>query len=148
MVKRCLLVLVICCYSTDGQASTPQYPIKKNKQGTKKLHWPCEFRLASGHGWQWEPRVELAVRNGSREKTNNSLKKFVSKWHLGAHHIKSACLHWECFLAYTPGVHFSHFLNLQSPYLSPARVTKQVLLFLIRYMVRRPEVYSASSLYT
>lgn len=37
-------------------------------------------------------------------------------------------------------MHFSHFLSLQTPYLSPPWVTEQILLFLIRYRVMRPYV--------
>lgn len=82
----------------------------------------------------------LAVRGGSGEKTNNSLKKFVSKWCSVAHRIKSTHLYLRTlFSAHSRGAFFS-FSELENPYLSPTWVTEQILVFLIRYRVMRPWV--------
>lgn len=82
----------------------------------------------------------LAVRGGSGEKTNNSLKKFVSKWCSVAHRIKSTHLYLRTlFSAHSRGAFFS-FSELENLYLSPTWVTEQILVFLIRYRVMRPWV--------
>lgn len=82
----------------------------------------------------------LAVRGWSGEKTNNSLKKFVSKWCSVAHRIKSTHLYLRTlFSAHSRGAFFS-FSELENPYLSPTWVTEQILVFLISYRVMRPWV--------